>query len=176
MAIDAFLGIDDVKGEAQDVQFKDRIDVLAWSWGVSNSGTSHFGGGGGSGKMSAQDLSITKWVDMSSHHLITKVADGTHFAKAVLVLRKSGGEKPVEFWQLSMEHVMVTSYSTGGSPGEDRITENISLNFRGFNIQYKLQDKDGTVKGDDNFKWNIATNSADDEAPGVFSMGTSGVS
>lgn len=176
MAIDAFLGIDKVKGEAQDKMFKDRIDVLSWSWGVANSGTSHFGGGGGSGKMSAQDLSITKWVDMASHHLITKVADGTHFDKAVLVLRKSGGENPVEFWKMSMEHVMVTSYSTGGSPGEDKITENITLNFRSFNIEYKLQDKDGTVKGQDDFKWNIATNAADDEAPSPFSMGADGVS
>ena len=37
--------------------------MLAWSWGVSQSGTMHIGTGGGAGKANVQDLSITKYVD-----------------------------------------------------------------------------------------------------------------
>jgi len=33
MAVDMFMKIDNVKGEAQDKAYKDKIDVLAWSWG-----------------------------------------------------------------------------------------------------------------------------------------------
>ena len=66
MALDMFIKIGDVKGEAQDSKHKDEIDVLSWSWGMIQSGTTHMGGGGGAGKVNVQDLSITKYVDKSS--------------------------------------------------------------------------------------------------------------
>src|SRR5919197_1518553 len=70
MAVDMFLHVDGIKGESRDAQHKDDIDVLAWSWGASNSGSAHMGGGGGSGKVNVQDLSITKYVDKSSPLLL----------------------------------------------------------------------------------------------------------
>ena len=47
MAMDMFLKIDDVKGESRDKDASKNgtIDILAWSWGMSNSGTAHIGGG-----------------------------------------------------------------------------------------------------------------------------------
>lgn len=45
MAVDMFIKIGDLKGEAQDQKHKDEIDVLSWNWGVSNSGSTHVGGG-----------------------------------------------------------------------------------------------------------------------------------
>ena len=47
MAADIFLKIGDIKGESTDDKHKDTIDVLAWSWGVNQSGSMHVGGGGG---------------------------------------------------------------------------------------------------------------------------------
>ena len=47
MAVDMFLDIKgEIKGESQDKTHKDEIDVLAWSWGMSQSGSFHVGGGG----------------------------------------------------------------------------------------------------------------------------------
>jgi type VI protein secretion system component Hcp len=43
--------------------FENRIDVLAWSWGMSNNGSAHIGGGAGAGKVSVQDLAFSKFVD-----------------------------------------------------------------------------------------------------------------
>src|SRR5262245_29190635 len=40
--------------------------VLAFSWGLSNTGTTHVGGGGGAGKANVQDLSLTKFIDEHS--------------------------------------------------------------------------------------------------------------
>ena len=47
MASDLFIKIGDIKGESLDDKHKDEVDVLAWSWGVSQSGSMHGGGGGG---------------------------------------------------------------------------------------------------------------------------------
>ena len=45
MAADYFLKIDGIKGESLDDKHKDEIDVLSFSWGVSQSGSMAFGGG-----------------------------------------------------------------------------------------------------------------------------------
>ena len=57
-----------------------------------------------------------------------------------------------------MKKVMVTSVSTGGSGGEDRLTENISLNFAEVWVKYTPQKEDGTGDAEQEFKWNIAGN------------------
>ena len=60
MAMDMFVKIGKLAGESADKSgHKDEIDVLAWSWGVSNSGSAHVGGGAGAGKANIQDLSLT---------------------------------------------------------------------------------------------------------------------
>ena len=38
MAIDHFVEVAGIKGESKDDAHKDWIDVLAWSWGMSQSG------------------------------------------------------------------------------------------------------------------------------------------
>jgi len=93
MAVDMFIKIGDIKGEAKDAKHKAEIDVLAYSWGMSNSGTTHMGGGGGSGKVSVQDLSFTKYVDAASSALMGHCASGKHIPEATLVVRKAGGDK-----------------------------------------------------------------------------------
>ena len=46
MAVDMFIKIGDIKGESTDDKHKDEIDVLSWSLGATQSGTSGHGGGG----------------------------------------------------------------------------------------------------------------------------------
>ena len=58
MAVDVFLKIGDIKGESKDSKHKGEIDVLSWSWGVSQTGTMGIGGGGGAGKANFSDLSF----------------------------------------------------------------------------------------------------------------------
>jgi len=158
MAVDMFLHIDgEIQGEAQDAKHKGEIDVLAWSWGMSNSGSFHAGGGGGSGKANFQDLSVTKWVDLSSPILQLYCANGDHFTKATLVCRKAG-KTPLEYIKITMKKVMVTSVSTGGSGGEDRLTENVTLNFADVEYEYTEQKPDGSGGTKKKFGWKIAEN------------------
>ena len=57
---------------------------------MSQSGTTHTGGGGGAGKANFQDISFTKYVDSSSNALMTALAKGSHIDKCVLMVRKAG--------------------------------------------------------------------------------------
>ena len=157
MAVDMFMKLEGIKGESQDHAHGDEVDILAWSWGMSNSGTTHTGSGGGAGKVNVQDLSFTKYVDLSSTALMLSCANGKHIKTATLTVRKAG-ETPLEYIIITMSDLIVSSISTGGSGGEDRLTENVSLNFRRVEVAYKEQTKDGKAGGGTPFKWDIAAN------------------
>lgn len=157
MAVDMFLKLDGIKGESLDAKHKDEIDVLSWSWSASQSGTHQMGGGGGSGKVSFQDLHITKYVDSSSHSLLKHVATGKHIKEALLTIRKAG-DKPLEYIKLKMTDCLVSSVQSGGSGSEDRVMESLSLNFEEFEYIYTPQKADGSGGSALPFKFNIAEN------------------
>lgn len=159
MAVDMFIKVGDIEGESTDSSHGKEIDVLAWSWGMSQSGTTHMGGGGGSGKVNVQDLSITKYVDASTHSLMKACCDGTHYPEAKLTVRKAG-KTALEYIKLTMKEVIVTAVSTGGSGGEDRLTENVTLNFAEFKVEYTPQKPDGTGEAAKEMGWKIAENIA----------------
>lgn len=126
---------------------------------MSQSGTMHTGSGGGAGKVNIQDLSFTKYVDASTHALMKACCDGTHYPEAKLTVRKAG-KTALEYIKLTMKNVIVTSLSTGGSGGEDRLTENVTLNFAEFKTEYTPQKPDGTGDAVKEMGWKIAENIA----------------
>jgi len=157
MAVDMFIKIGDIKGESKDGTHKESIDILAWSWGLSQSGTFSQGGGGGAGKVNVQDISLTKYVDSSSTALMLAACKGTHIKQATLTVRKAG-DKPLEYIKITLDSVLVSSLSTGGSGGEDRLTENVSLNFAKFKVEYTTQADTGGKGVTSTAAWDITAN------------------
>ena len=159
MAVDILLKLDGVKGESKIDKHKEEIDILSWSWGCSQSGTTHVGGGGGSGKVAVQDIHVTKYLDAASSTLFRFSCNGKHVAKGTLLVRKAG-ENPVDYLQIDMEEIIITSVTMGGSGGEDRLTENISLNFSKFKFEYFTQEDTGSKGKSAPLTWDIAANKA----------------
>ena len=157
MAVDMFIKIKELPGESKDDKHKDEIDVLAWSWGLSQSASGHIGGGSGSGKVNVQDLSFTKYVDKSSPDLMLACCNGKHFGEAKLTVRKAGAN-PLEYLIITMTDLIVTSVSTGGSGGEDRLTENVTLNFAKVKVDYTEQTATGAAGDKPKMAWDIAGN------------------
>lgn len=157
MAMDIFIKIGNLEGESRDAAHKGKTDVLAWSWGMSNMGSAHMGGGMGAGKVNVQDLSFTKYIDNTSTELMLAACNGKHFPDALLIVRKAG-EKPLEYLKIKMTDVLITSVTTGGSGGEDRLTENVSLNFAKVAVDYTPQKADGSADKTKTMGWDIAGN------------------
>jgi type VI secretion system secreted protein Hcp len=157
MAVDMFLQLEGIKGESKDDKYKESIDVLAWSWGVSNSGSAHMGGGQGTGKANFQDISFTKYVDKSTADIMYACSSGKHVPKAKLVVRKAG-DTPLDYLSFSFEDILVSSISTGGGKGEERLTENITLNFAKVSMEYWTQSKTGAKDKNALFGWDIPAN------------------
>src|SRR5262245_39377805 len=130
MAVDIHLEFTpELQGESKVKGFEGKLQLESAGFGVSNSADPHAGGGAGSGKSNFQDLHCTMYMDKASSTLFIKCADGTHFEKALLTLRKAGGEQePFLKYEMS-EKVFVTSYHTSSGGGDDRQMISFSLAF-----------------------------------------------
>src|ERR1700709_1126786 len=72
-AVNMFLDITGIPGESTDPIHTNQVDVLAWSWGMYNSGTT---GSAVAGKSTFQYLNLTKYVDKASPLLMLHCANG----------------------------------------------------------------------------------------------------
>jgi len=144
-AVDYYLKIKGIEGESASKGHENEIDVESWSWGESQMGTHSGGGGGGAGKVQVQDFHFVMKVSKASPKLLIACATGEHIAEATLVCRKAG-KTPQEFLKIKFEHLLVSSYQTGGSGHSDIVpTDQVSLNFTKIHYEYKPQKADGTL-------------------------------
>jgi type VI secretion system Hcp family effector len=120
-AVDYFLKIDGVPGEAKDPGHTDWIEVSSFSFGVAR-GVSVPGARGAEAGRAVHDISITKKTDRASPKLFEMAATGRHIPKVVLQVRRGGG-----YLTYVLEDVMISSVRR--SSGGDRPSESVTLNF-----------------------------------------------
>jgi type VI secretion system secreted protein Hcp len=152
MASDIFAKLGDIKGESLDDKHKDEIEVLSYSWGVTNAGSMGHGSGGGEGKATFHDMSFVHNIDKASPVLMQVCATGTHLKEATITHRKAGKGQQ-EFWVIKMNDVIVTGVTHGGS--SDGHSENVSLAFAKVNVEYKPQKADGSLDAGIHFKYDL---------------------
>jgi len=153
MASDIFAKIGNIKGESVDSKHKDEIEVLSFSWGVTNPGSISPGGGGGAGKATFQDLTIVHNIDKASPLLMKACATGTHLKEATITHRKAGRARQ-EFLIIKMNDIIVTSIVHGGT-NDQAASESVSLAFAKVDLEYKAQKHDGSLDAGIHFKYDL---------------------
>jgi len=160
MATDMYLTIEGITGESMRIGHEGEIDVIAWGFGGSNPSSIGIGGGGGAGKVTLQDFSITKYLDGSSAELFQAMCDGTHFPTAKMTVYKAAGaEGALPYLVFEFEELFPTSMSTGGSGPEDVLTEALTFSFGKVTVTYSEQSDAGTGQGDHVGSWDVRSNS-----------------
>jgi type VI secretion system secreted protein Hcp len=156
VASDIFAKIGDIKGESLDDKHKDEIEVLSWSWGVTNARPAAAGSGAGAGKASFHDLSFTHKIDKASPVLMKGCATGVHLKEATITHRKAGKGQQ-EFLVVKMNDVIITSVTNEDSSGGANV-ETVSLTFAKVDLQYRPQKADGSLDAGIHFKYDIKGN------------------
>src|SRR5262245_50636275 len=161
MPFDAFLKVETVDGESTDDKHQNWIEVLSYSWGVSQpqtmSASSH-------GSLSAEradfsPFTCVKAIDKASAKLALGCASGEHFPKATLEICRAGGDKQ-PYMEYKMTDVMVTSFRPGGHGGGENIPlEEVSFSYGKIELKY-TQTKVAGGKGSGNVAvgWYLKTN------------------
>jgi type VI secretion system secreted protein Hcp len=100
---------------------------------------------------------VTKLIDKASPILFLHSALGTPIAKAVLTVRKAGGTS-LDYLVVTLSDVIVTNVATGGKSEDERVREEISLNYAHISIQYKAQNADGSAGAAIQKSYNLEAN------------------
>jgi type VI secretion system secreted protein Hcp len=151
VATDIFAKLGDIKGESLDDKHKDEIEVLSWSWGVTNP-VSLAGSGAAIGRAHFHDLSFTHKIDKASPVLMQACATGVHLKEATITHRKAGKGQQ-EFLVIKMNDVIITALADADSG--DTSTETVSLAFAKINVEYKPQKADGSLDAGIHFKYDL---------------------
>lgn len=166
MAFDSFLKLvgPDVAGESTDSTHTGEFEIYSFSFGAMNPVTIGSGSTGMSGgKVSLSSFNILKKTDKASPILFKMCAQGDHFDKAIVTLRKAGGSAgQQEYLVYTFEKVFIESIQwSGSSGGDDTPTESLSLAYGKFTISYKPQKaEDGTLDAAVEAGWDQTLNTA----------------
>ena len=153
MAADIFAKIGDIKGESLDAKHKDEIEILSYSWGVSNAGSMAHGSGGGEGKATFHDLSFVHKIDKASPVLLQACATGTHIKEATITHRKAGKGQQ-EYLVIKMNDIIITGVAPSETSGEAG-SEIVTLAFAKVDFEYKPQKADGSLDAGIHFKYDL---------------------
>jgi Hemolysin-coregulated protein (uncharacterized) len=157
MAVSICLKIGKISGESVIKGHEKEIDVLAWSWGLSQSASAHISTGAGTGSADVQDLHITKYVDAASPVLIQECFKGSDHKEATLTVKKVGGKTPIDMVKITMSGtVFISSVHTGDAGADDRFTESVTLNFAKVKFEYTGQTADQGKGASVSGEFNIA--------------------
>lgn len=153
MAANIFLKFEpDIKGESMQTGYTGQIEILSYSWGVSQAGGYSYGSGGTSAKANLQDLSVSFRMCPASPKLMQYCASGKHLDSATLTCLEAS-ETPQKYQEIVLTDVVISSYQTGGS-GDDKPIESMTLNFAQVKQEYFKQDDKGVVTSAATGSWN----------------------
>lgn len=133
--IKAYLYIDGVNGESRNASYPNWINILSWSWQMSQSG-----GTAGTGKVIVRDLVVKKLIDKASPLLILALLNGKHIYEARLALQQQSGN-PYEMLIIKMQDVVLSNISSDSNSG--LTMEAVALNFAKFCYKYTPLKPDG---------------------------------
>ena len=164
MASDFLLKLEGVDGESTVADHPGAIEIESWSWGETNVPRAG-GGGGGAGKVSMQDFHFVAKTSKASPILFLRCATGQHIKEAKLFVRKAG-ERPLEYYIVTLKDVLITSYGVAGEGGGANPggtsntvpTDTFSINFTQIIFEYKPQKADGSLDTAVKAGYDIKTN------------------
>lgn len=158
MAVDAYIQISEIPGEAQDQQYTNWIEILGYEFGMqqSTSATASSAGGAGSGRVTLSNLTFTKYLDTASAKLMEASCAGQHLKEVRLVLCRAGGDK-LKYYEIVLEEVIIADYSQFAEDGVP--VEAVQLNYGRIKTTYTRQmRKDGSGGGSVTGGWDRIAN------------------
>lgn len=167
MAVNAYLFIEGVEGPSTSKA--GHIDVLSFSWGVSNTSTYGAGASGKEAKAGRADfanLSIMKVLDKTTPLLCDHCASGDILKKVYILYDKPVGTEQQDYFRVYLKDALITSVQLSGS--NENPTESVSFAFQAVEVAYKAEKDDGTLDAAVPKGYDLETLKSDWAAPDAF--------
>lgn len=159
MAYDFYLKLEGIDGEATDSKHDKWIEILSFSTGITQAGSSRsVGGQSTTGKADAQDFVVVKTLDKSSPKLAKFCACGEHIKSATIDCCQSTKEKHI-YMQYKLTDVVISSVRPNGSTSQETLPlEEVSMRYAKIEWQYTPIDKAGKAQAAEKANWDIKLN------------------
>jgi len=141
MTDEQFLTMPSIPGEVVDDRHPGAIEVLSWSWAVSNVPPAGGGAGGRIGRPTLTDVAVTLRLDAATPRLFDACARGIHQPEALLSARRPGMTE--DYLTVRLQDALVTSATTAFS-GEEPAVQ-ITLGFTSVTLTYQTTLPDGSL-------------------------------
>jgi type VI secretion system secreted protein Hcp len=167
VAVNAYLYVDGVTGPSTSKT--GFIDILSFSFGVSQTSTYGAGASGKEAKAGRADfsnLTIMKVLDKTSPLLFDHCASGNILKKVYIVYDKPVGDAQADYFRIYLADAMITSQQLSGS--NENPTESVSFAFQSVEVAYKAENDDGTLAGAVPKGYDLEALSASWAAPDTF--------
>lgn len=148
------LTFEGINGESQIE--RNALDILEWGWSITNPTTRH-GTGLSAGTPTISEIHFSKISCSGSPIIMQYVAEGKHFPKATLKMRKTTGQGESQvFYTLELSKVFVTNFSTGGAGHSVDMHESFAISFQTVGSKYKPQaTENGNVGAEISFGYDV---------------------
>jgi type VI secretion system secreted protein Hcp len=146
VAVNAYLYIDGIQGPSTSKS--NHIDVLSFSWGVSQTATYGAGASGKEAKAGRADfanLTIMKVLDKTTPFLCDHCASGDILKEVYILYDKPVGDKQDDYFRIYLKDAIITSVQLSGS--NENPTESLSFAFQAVEVAYRAEQDDGTLAG-----------------------------
>jgi len=144
MAVNAYLYVDTVTGPSTSKT--GCIDILSFSWGVSQTSTYGVGQSGKeakAGRADFQNLTIMKVLDATSPIMCQNCASGNILSKVYILYDKPIGTTQQDYYRIYVKDALITSVQQSGS--SENPTESVSFAYQAIEWAYKPEKDDGTL-------------------------------
>lgn len=147
-AVDVFLKIDGIPGEAASESHKNWIELVSFQTGVTNPP--------GTNQSFSTEITTAKIVDKATPKLMEACARGQLLDKVAVEFIREGARGKVQFCRIEMENVMVTSYGHRvPAKGNSVATEEVTLSAEGIALSYVQFDESDRLLEDTKAYWDF---------------------
>lgn len=175
MALTGYLKIDDIQGESQRADHEDEIDILGVEWKIAQAAAAQIGSGRSRSRAQVSALKMTKMKDAASAYLALACMQGKSFPTMTLYVRKDSGDAHLDYLEITMENVTISSFRMGGGANlgkdsyandedadsfsdgaSDTIMEEIGVVFENVTYKYTVQADDHSAGDEHEITFDIA--------------------
>jgi type VI secretion system secreted protein Hcp len=150
MALEQFIEIPGIVGEASAPDVRGAIPVLSWTFGVSRPADQS------AGRADFSGLRFTKRVDSTTPLLLALCAQGVTTSQAKLVVRSTGHRDPRII--VDLRDVLVAELTAAFEPSGPELVETVQLRFGRVWFGGAVIDRRGTGEQMNWFAWDVAQN------------------
>lgn len=123
-----------IKGESTVQGHQQSIDLVAWSWGMSQDvhALVHQGS-----KATGHPMTFSKRIDTATTAILSAMKSAEVIGEATLTCVDNGGEAPIEYLKIKLKKGRICHYTIASNlDGVREVSETFSMIFKEIEVQY----------------------------------------